>query len=318
MDIDQVRTLSFEEIRRLYKEYLKKQGLSNNTVNTALNDTFYLWRNENKDLFWDSVISNDFENNARTKLLQVLHKNSKGNANKLVNGYLSHMRRFCKFLYEENQSISQEHEKELLIKKTKPKVDVPTPSSEQVDFYIKKWLELENYRLQENALEKLFFQLCPRNDNIEDILIKAVALNDFYSTNIFSIYPVAKHILSLDIDDRLKEGDVNLVGDMQKVIIGDVEKNFYSFATKYCSHHKPLDYPIYDSYVEKVLKYFRNNDTFSQFNDKDLKNYGKFKEILIDFRKFYGLEKYNLKQIDQYIWQLGKEYFPINYNKKKR
>lgn len=29
--------------------------------------------------------------------------------------------------------------------------------------------------------------------------------------------------------------------------------NFYSFASKYCSHHNPLDYPIYDIYVDEVL-----------------------------------------------------------------
>ncbi|MDE8719163.1 hypothetical protein PZH37_19535, partial [[Eubacterium] siraeum] len=88
--------------------------------------------------------------------------------------------------------------------------------------------------------------------------MKVVALNDFYITNIFSVYPVAKHILSLDIDTRLKAGDVSLVSDIQKVTINGVEKNFYSLATKYCSHHRPLDYPIYDSYVEKVLCYFRD------------------------------------------------------------
>ena len=48
----------------------------------------------------------------------------------------------------------------------------------------------------------------------------------------------------------------------------------------------------------------------------DLKDYVTFKGVLIDFRRFYGLEEYNLKQIDKYIWQIGKEYFPKNYGKK--
>jgi hypothetical protein len=116
---------------------------------------------------------------------------------------------------------------------------------------------------------------------------------------------------------RLKAGDVTLVGDIQYVTIGDTEKNFYSFASKYCSHHNPLDYPIYDSYVDEVLRYFRNRDNFSDFQDGDLKDYVKFKGILIDFRAFYGLDKYNLKQIDQYVWLLGKDYFPKNYGRKR-
>lgn len=76
---------------------------------------------------------------------------------------------------------------------------------------------------------------------MSDILLKVAALDDFYSTNIFSVYPIAKHILLLNIDVRLEPGDVALVSDLQKLTINGVEKNFYSFSTKYCSHHKPLE-----------------------------------------------------------------------------
>lgn len=197
-------------------------------------------------------------------------------------------------------------------------IQIPDPSIDQVEVYLEKWNGLENYRLQEEALNKLFFELCPRNVDITDILLKTSTLNNFYSTNIFSIYPVAKHIYSLDIDSRLHAGDVTLVRDLQYVMIGETVKNFYSFATKYCSHHNPQDFPIYDSFVDAVLRYFRNRDAFSEFQDGDLKDYVKFKSILNDFRNFYGLDQYNLKQIDQYVWQLGKEYFPKNYGKKKQ
>jgi hypothetical protein len=196
------------------------------------------------------------------------------------------------------------------------KIDIPTPSIEQVEHYLQTWNTLENYRLQEDALDKLFLELCTKNIEISDILLKVVALNDFYSTNIFSVYPVAKHILSLDIDSRLNSGDITLVSDLQKVIIGGIVKNFYSFSTKYCSHHKPLDFPIYDSYVEKVLCYFRDRDRFSNFKTLELKDYKKFKDTLVEFKYFYGLDKYDLKKIDRYMWQLGKDYFPKNYGQK--
>lgn len=196
------------------------------------------------------------------------------------------------------------------------KIDIPTPSIEQVEHYLQTWNTLENYRLQEDALDKLFLELCTKNIEISDILLKVVALNDFYSTNIFSVYPVAKHILSLDIDSRLNSGDITLVSDLQKVIIGGIVENFYSFSTKYCSHHKPLDFPIYDSYVEKVLCYFRDRDRFSNFKTLELKDYKKFKDTLVEFKYFYGLDKYDLKKIDRYMWQLGKDYFPKNYGQK--
>ena len=323
MDTNKMKALPYDELRALYRNFLHSQNISQLTINTAYTDTFYLWRKGSKDLFWNAVTDTDFEDTAKNELIKALSENSSGNAKSLANSYMSHLRRFRLFLASdgtaEPSALKQEKSaNRAYTRKKKMDVDVPNPSTEQVDIYLTKWDALENYHLQEDALNKLFFELCPKNTDVIDILLKASTLNDFYSTNIFSIYPVAKHICALDIDLRLKAGDVTLVGDIQYVTIGDTLKNFYSFASKYCSHHNPLDYPIYDSYVDEVLRYFRNRDNFSNFQDGDLKNYVKFKGILIDFRAFYGLDKYNLKQIDQYVWQLGKDYFPKNYGKKKR
>ena len=93
-------------------------------------------------------------------------------------------------------------------------VDIPKPTVEEVQKYLDKWNTLENYVDQENSLDKLFFDLIPENKQIEDILIKCSTLNDFYSTNIFSIFPIAKHILQLNIDERIKCGDLTLIEDI--------------------------------------------------------------------------------------------------------
>ena len=191
--------------------------------------------------------------------------------------------------------------------------EIPKPNKKEVEKYLEKWDSLENYVLQESSLDKLFFEVYPNNTDIRDILIKASSLNDFYSTNIFSIFPVAKHILSLNIDERLRSADTSLVNDIANVTINGKRKNFYSFATKYCSHHFPKDFPIYDSFVDRVLCFFRNQDHFTEFKNEDLKDYDKFKNILIEFKKYYGIDKYNLKDIDRYLWQLGKDYFPKKY-----
>lgn len=192
-------------------------------------------------------------------------------------------------------------------------IEIPNPSKNEVERYLKKWDSLENYVLQESSLDKLFFNTYPNNTDINDILIKASSLNDFYSTNIFSIFPVAKHILELNIDERLKVGDETLVNDIARIKINGKDKNFYSFATKYCSHHYPTVFPIYDSFVEKVLLYFNKRDKFYNFTKEDLKEYKKFKSTLISFKRFYNIDEYNLKDIDRYIWQLGKDYFPKKY-----
>lgn len=323
LDINKMIALPYDELRALYRNFLHSQSISNATINTAYADTFYLWRRGSKEIFWNAVNNTDFEIEAKNALIKALSENSTGNVNSLVSGYLSHLRRFRLFLASDGiaETSALKEEKPTnrsYTRKKKMDIDIPNPSTNQVEIYLKKWGGLESYHLQEDALNKLFHELCPKNTDIIDILLKASTLNDFYSTNIFSIYPVAKHICDLDIDVRLEAGDVTLVRDIQYVTIGDKAKNFYSFASKYCSHHNPLDYPIYDSYVDEVLRYFRNRDSFSSFQDSDLKDYIKFKGILIDFRTFYNLDKYNLKEIDQYVWLLGKDYFPKNYGKKKR
>ncbi|MGX3020870.1 hypothetical protein [Ursidibacter sp. B-7004-1] len=187
--------------------------------------------------------------------------------------------------------------------------NLPKPSVVEVEKYLNYWKTLENYTAQEEALNKLFGQLMPKNELLSDVLLKASTLNDFYSTNIFSVYSVAKHIHSLKIDERLAKGDVTLVGDIQRVSINNKEKNFYSFATKYCSHHNPKAFPIYDSYVDKILCFFNKEYKFSSFKRVELRNYETFKSVLLAFQKHFGLEKFDLKQIDCYLWLQGKELF---------
>ena len=186
---------------------------------------------------------------------------------------------------------------------------IPNPSKDEVKKYLQKWDSLDNYVLQESSLDKLFLKTYPNNTDINDILIKASSLNDFYSTNIFSIFSVTKHILELNIDERLKAGDETLVNDIAKIIINNKNKNFYSFASKYCSHHYPTEYPIYDNNVEKVLLYFKKRDKFDDFTKEDLKNYKTFKKILITFKNFYKIDEYDLKEIDKNIYLKNIEYF---------
>lgn len=315
-----LKTLPLNEVRQQYRAYLETQDLSRNTINTICTDSFYLWRKVSREDFWAVLESGDFEDEAKAALLAALKEHSKGNAESLLNGYMAHLRRFRRFAYSDTSFAVEGHPKPMPAERPRKAhggVKVPRPSPEQVTYYLRKWDALENYHLQECALDKLFHQLCPENKTIEDILLKAATLNDFYSTNIYSIFPVAKHILELDIDSCLAEGRVELVDEIQAVVIGGKEHHFYSFASKYCNHHNEKDFPIYDSFVDEVLCYFRARDGFARFRNEELKVYSRFKELLIAFRAFYKLEQFSLKEIDKFIWQLGKEYFPKSYGKRK-
>ena len=107
--------------------------------------------------------------------------------------------------------------------------------------------------------------------------------------------------------------DYSLVNDIAAISIKGRPRNFYSFASKYCSHHKPDRYPIYDSYVEKMLTHYGAMDKFSGFDRAELKNYERFIRIIGEFRQYYGLADYSLREIDNFLWLAGKEWFPRRY-----
>lgn len=195
---------------------------------------------------------------------------------------------------------------------------IPKPTQKELEKWLDNWEKnknMKNYRNQENALNKLFHETYPKNNDINEILIKVATLNDFYSTHILNIFKVAEHIKNIEnLDDRLQKGDEKLVKEIAKV--GLKNKNgkkiiFYSFATKFCSHHNDKDFAIYDRYVEKILMHFKKLDDFSKnfIKKEDLKEYSNFKSILFDdFRVYYKLDC-NLKELDRYLWQLGRKYF---------
>lgn len=205
------------------------------------------------------------------------------------------------------QSLETNAPKPRKVRKSTANLNIATPSQSELE----KWLGLwsEQSKSQDNALNKLFHRTYPRNDDLDEVLVKVATLNDFYSTNIYNIFAVAKHILSVQrLDERLVSGDESLVGDIANISINGKVKYFYSFASKFCSHHNEKEFAIYDSYVAQMLSYFQKRDKFGAFAREDLKDYAKFKKALNDFRAFYGL-KCDLKQLDGYLWQAGKTHF---------
>ena len=161
--------------------------------------------------------------------------------------------------------------------------------------------ELEN-NLEDNALQKLFTQLCPYNTSLEDVLIKCTTLNKLYSTNIINISAMAEHIHSLNIDERLHHGDLSLV---ESIAQATPKRRFYSFATKYCAMHLPQIYSIYDSHVQKVLLHFLPK----KYTSDSLKNYETYCQALREFQVKFHLEELDAWRLDKYLWQLGGLFF---------
>ena len=157
--------------------------------------------------------------------------------------------------------------------------------------------------LSELALAELFRQY-PHNGELTHILLKVVAVNSLYRTNIFALEAVARHIRSNvpDIDALVASGSPEVVNTIARISIGGKKFNFFSFATKYCSWHNPEAYPIYDSRVDDYLWTLQKQSHFAGFLHADLWDYPKFLNIVTSFREFYGLGSFTFKDLDKFLY----------------
>ena len=103
-----------------------------------------------------------------------------------------------------------------MVKMNTKSIIIPCPTKEAVNEYLGKWKSLPDYAEQDDALHHLFCSSYISNTSLSEILIKCSVLNDFYSTGILKIYQMAKHIVRLNIDERLKNGDPVLVNDISR------------------------------------------------------------------------------------------------------
>ncbi len=180
--------------------------------------------------------------------------------------------------------------------------------------YLARWKNLQDYPEQEKALVMLFEEW-NENKDLQKVMIKVATLDNFYSTQLKSVPEVANRILSIsNFDTKVEDGDVDLVD----LICTMGEYNPFSFATKYCSFHNPDAYPIYDSFVARVLTEYRTRDKFTNIetklssSNKEKSYKDEFYPLITNFRDYYGLTKYSFKELDRFLWSLGKEYFGGN------
>ncbi len=99
MDIEALKTMSKSKIQKMYKGYLASNKTSQSTISTAASDTFYLWNNKSKEIFWEVLTSDNFENDARKALNEALTEKSTGNVPYLINGYYNNLKAFRDFIY---------------------------------------------------------------------------------------------------------------------------------------------------------------------------------------------------------------------------
>ncbi|MEK7553275.1 MAG: hypothetical protein AAB504_01115 [Patescibacteria group bacterium] len=181
-----------------------------------------------------------------------------------------------------------------------------SPTENIVKHYYEKYRRDKRYYLADKILDNLVKKF-PGNSELGNIYIKVVTINAFYSAGVLATFKMAQRILKLNIDHKLKIGDTKIVNKIAKL---PHVRNFYSFATKYCSFHNCKQFPIYDSFINKMLINYQKQDNFNliNFTNNNLKNYSEFKKILNNFKEHYRLNNLNYRQIDKFLWLYGKEY----------
>lgn len=137
-------------------------------------------------------------------------------------------------------------------------------TAEMVRNYQEEWANSPGYPRQENILDEYFHKKYKENKNPNEVLIKVILLDKFYSTHLdfIDVLPLVERITDaeLNFDERLRNKDISLVDAIRKCT---GTKDYYSFATKYCSHHDEDTYPIYDQFVAKSLREIQAEKSFN-------------------------------------------------------
>ena len=199
------------------------------------------------------------------------------------------------------------------------KLSVPTES--EYKKYIKMWNDRyakNDYINHETILDLVFKENNHSNKVVKEMFIKCVLLDKFYSTNIKHMDDLIYHLTMIDENQyktMLANGNAELVNIMKEVKLGNNEKiNYLSFASKYCKRYNEKCFPIYDTIVKDVLKYYVETTHF--YKDKiDWTDYASYKKVVDEFMKTYPFIE-NYVMLDRYLWIMGKEKLAgINYIK---
>ena len=185
-------------------------------------------------------------------------------------------------------------------------VSLPRPTPEYIQDCLAE-IDAESRIAEAERAVSLVFGQWPRNHNYDEVLVKVMVLDRAYSTNIFDPYTVANHIMNIAPDDDLHAGRATVVDRIANITFSSGKSHrLYSFATKFCAWQNSEGFQIYDSYVDRTLRQYRSQFKFARFKNDDLRQYGRFLEVIAECRTFFGLEEFSRKQVDKFLWGEGR------------
>jgi hypothetical protein len=171
---------------------------------------------------------------------------------------------------------------------------------------LKKYLDIfkgqEMCFINDNRNLELFAKN-PSNKTVDDIRMKISAISDDMEIKqLPNTDDLINHILALNIDDRLKQGDLSVVEDIAHVTVNGSVYNLLHFASLYCTLHRPDVYPIYsDQYHDFYKQYIQHFNL--TLDPGKLNSYKVFAAALDDFVTRAGEKgKMNYIHMRKFAW----------------
>jgi hypothetical protein len=172
---------------------------------------------------------------------------------------------------------------------------------------------LEQWRLADEALQLLHRQ-CPNFDPAA-CLLKVVAVNGLYGTNLYAITRMAKHVADILAGTEAIAAGPELVERLADLPATEGQKrkrHHYSFASKFAHFFLNEErFPIMDSYAVTMLKRHLGRRHYSE---DTAHRYTAFVRHFQELKRLSGFSGRN-RELDRYLWLAG-EYAAWKKNRK--
>jgi hypothetical protein len=169
----------------------------------------------------------------------------------------------------------------------------------QIDLAAEFHGTLDQWRLSDNALRRLHHAL-PSFDE-DACLLKSIAVNQLYGTQILAIFLMAKHVRQVLSRVGATEQGAVLVDQIAALTLNGKTRRYTSFAAKFCHFFvNENGFPIYDEMAKQAIR-LHLGDQYSSDNSKP---YATFCDNFGRLRAAIGFRG-QPRAMDRYLWIVG-------------
>ena len=173
---------------------------------------------------------------------------------------------------------------------------------------------LKQWTLSDRALARLA-ETVPGFD-VEACLLKTVAVNALYGTQVFAVVRMARHVEQVLASTDITTADEGLVEDIAALPVASRQKTVrrhHSFAAKFCHFFVDTErFPIMDRYASDTLKYHLGETQYVEDEEHPYHAY------ITNLRRLAEIthHKGSSRDLDHYLWITG-QYMKYDEERKR-